>query len=644
VDRLKIALIAVMIASPAAAQQCGTLTTCPPVSTPLAGTELLYVVQGGVSKKITTAQLGSALYPYYTLTPGVSPIGPSANGGVLWDNNGVLGDSQLTGDVTNAAGSLATTVGKIGGVSISLGGAFTTTGAATPTLAFGASGAYTYTYPSASVTLASTANIATALPSAMTSQLYGGTGGAGVAQDVSLGTHLSIGSNTLSTDCTAADTASTLVCRDASAQAALTTLTLGVQQTTQGSLVLANTVAHAYPTTIESSNSATAASTLILPPALAGSGPVVLADAAGNGTLSWLAAATANTASTLVERDGSGNFSAGTITAALSGNASTATSATTATNANNGATVATTTNQSYYPLFAASSANGNQPFNLGAGLSFNPSTNLLTTTELALGGCTIGSNNFCVTGPTNLAGATTIASASFGLSGNISAAAWTTNGVRYKNVAGTLTDTSSSGTVAAAYTDLWSGNTIAASNAVTFTNYYGSYFKNPVAGTNVTLTNTYALGADSVYVNNLVQAGSVLVSSTSGLGFAAGGGAGGTVTQSSSKSTGVTLNKASGAITMNGAALAAGTIVSFVLTDSAIAATDTLILNHISGGTPGSYTLNAQAAAGSATINVRNASSAALSEAIVIEFTVIKGVTSWLAPANDNFAELRKTA
>jgi hypothetical protein len=249
-----------------------------------------------------------------------------------------------------------------------------------------------------------------------------------------------------------------------------------------------------------------------------------------------------------------------------------------------------------------------------------------------------------VTGPTNLAGATTIASASFGLSGNISAAAWTTNGVRYKNVAGTLTDTSSSGTVAAAYTDLWSGNTIAASNAVTFTNYYGSYFKNPVAGTNVTLTNTYALGADSVYVNNLVQAGSVLVSSTSGLGFAAGGGAGGTVTQSSSKSTGVTLNKASGAITMNGAALAAGTIVSFVLTDSAIAATDTLILNHISGGTPGSYTLNAQAAAGSATINVRNASSAALSEAIVIEFTVIKGVTSWLAPANDNFAELRKTA
>lgn len=42
-----------------------------------------------------------------------------------------------------------------------------------------------------------------------------------------------------------------------------------------------------------------------------------------------------NIANTLVSRDGSGNFSAGTITAALNGNASTATSATSATNATN---------------------------------------------------------------------------------------------------------------------------------------------------------------------------------------------------------------------------------------------------------------------------------------------------------------------
>lgn len=48
----------------------------------------------------------------------------------------------------------------------------------------------------------------------------------------------------------------------------------------------------------------------------------------GSGNLSWLVGTSSNTASTLVERDSSGNFSAGTITASLTGNASTATSAT----------------------------------------------------------------------------------------------------------------------------------------------------------------------------------------------------------------------------------------------------------------------------------------------------------------------------
>ena len=92
----------------------------------------------------------------------------------------------------------------------------------------------------------------------------------------------------------------------------------------------------------------------------------------------------------------------------------------------------------------------------------------------------------------------TISGAAFALSGNISAAAWTTAGVRYANVAGTLTDTTSSGTVAAAYSDVFGGNTIAASSAVTFTNYTSLYVKAPVAGTNATFTSAYALGADSL--------------------------------------------------------------------------------------------------------------------------------------------------
>ena len=105
-------------------------------------------------------------------------------------------------------------------------------------------------------------------------------------------------------------------------------------------------------------------------------------------------------------------------------------------------------------------------------------------------------------------------------------------------------------------------------------------------------------------------------------------GEGGTVTQATSKATGVTLSKKCGQITMHDASLAAATTVSFTLTNSTIAATDLLVLNHVSGGTAGAYLLNAQAAAGSASINVRNITAGALGEAIVIGFAVIKAVTA----------------
>jgi len=105
-------------------------------------------------------------------------------------------------------------------------------------------------------------------------------------------------------------------------------------------------------------------------------------------------------------------------------------------------------------------------------------------------------------------------------------------------------------------------------------------------------------------------------------------GEGGTVTQATSKATAVTLSKKCGQITMNAASLAADTTVTFTLTNSTIAATDLLVLNHVSGGTAGSYLLNAQAAAGSASINVRNVTAGALAEAIVIGFAVIKSVTA----------------
>ena len=63
--------------------------------------------------------------------------------------------------------------------------------------------------------------------------------------------------------------------------------TLGVQQTSRGSLILANTAAGAFPATIQSSNSATAATTLTLPPDAGTNGYVLSTN--GAGTLSWIA-------------------------------------------------------------------------------------------------------------------------------------------------------------------------------------------------------------------------------------------------------------------------------------------------------------------------------------------------------------------
>jgi hypothetical protein len=127
---------------------------------------------------------------------------------------------------------------------------------------------------------------------------------------------------------------------------------------------------------------------------------------------------------------------------------------------------------------------------------------------------------------------------------------------------------------------------------------------------------------------SLTTTSSQLVSGTGKQGYATG--AGGVVTQGSGsgKATGVTLSKSCGSITLDAANLNAATTVSFTLTNTVIEAGDILVMNHLSGGTAGAYTLNAQCAAGSAAINVRNVTAGNLAEAIVIRFAVIKAVSA----------------
>jgi hypothetical protein len=118
------------------------------------------------------------------------------------------------------------------------------------------------------------------------------------------------------------------------------------------------------------------------------------------------------------------------------------------------------------------------------------------------------------------------------------------------------------------------------------------------------------VGSDTIYVNQV-------------LGYTTA--AQGTVTQLTSKSTAVTLNKSAGQITMNNAALTGATAVSFTLNNSYISANDILILNVGSGGTAVAYTVyTSSISAGSAVITLRNMTAAtSLSEAVVLNFAII---------------------
>jgi hypothetical protein len=99
----------------------------------------------------------------------------------------------------------------------------------------------------------------------------------------------------------------------------------------------------------------------------------------------------------------------------------------------------------------------------------------------------------------------------------------------------------------------------------------------------------------------------------------------GSVTQDTSKSTAVTLNKSAGTVTMNGAQLNATTSVNFTLNNSYLSANDAIILSIVSGtATPGSYTLWVTGiSAGAATITLRNITAGNLSESVVFNFVIV---------------------
>ena len=122
---------------------------------------------------------------------------------------------------------------------------------------------------------------------------------------------------------------------------------------------------------------------------------------------------------------------------------------------------------------------------------------------------------------------------------------------------------------------------------------------------------------------SLAVTGAVTSSGTAGVGYATG--AGGAVTQLTSRTTGVTLNKTTGAITLYSAAGSA-TAATFTVTNSTVAATDVVILNQKSG--TDLYDLMVTAvAAGSFNITFRT-TGGTTTETPVFNFAVIKAVAA----------------
>ena len=152
-----------------------------------------------------------------------------------------------------------------------------------------------------------------------------------------------------------------------------------------------------------------------------------------------------------------------------------------------------------------------------------------------------------------------------------------------------------------------------------------------IFGGSVTLDKIFTVGSNNRFIARYTTVApataedfQLLDTTVTGLGFYTG--AGGEVLQLTSKSTTFTLNKMCGEITTDVASLAAATIVSATWNNSLIAATDVVIINHKSGGTMGSYTINVACGAGTATLSIRNNTASPLSDSLVLNFVVIKGV------------------
>lgn len=156
--------------------------------------------------------------------------------------------------------------------------------------------------------------------------------------------------------------------------------------------------------------------------------------------------------------------------------------------------------------------------------------------------------------------------------------------------------------------------------------YDGTAWARLAAGTSGNFLKTQGAAANPTWASDLTIVGS------GAIGYATG--SGGTVTQATSNSTGVTLNKTNGQIVMFSGAVNAGSSAKFTVTNSTVAATDNIIItiasggNHSAGAAPGFVAGVDTVSAGSFAVYVYNKGTVPASTTITLNFAVIKSVTA----------------
>ena len=197
--------------------------------------------------------------------------------------------------------------------------------------------------------------------------------------------------------------------------------------------------------------------------------------------------------------------------------------------------------------------------------------------------------------------------------------------------------------------NLFVGPTIAFVGASTLTDGFTMGITPVIQGTNATITRAHSLGilgsnsattsitgelivaatfgtaATSTGIGNgnvVTGANLFAATSTGRVGYATGTGAGSAVTQLTSRTTGVTINTPTGAITLFAAAGSA-TATTFTVTCSSVAAVDTVIVNQVSGSNLYMMFVTA-VAAGSFNITFLT-TGGTTSDSPVFNYSVIKG-------------------